>query len=136
MRVPSYNMGHGKFHYFLYGKEFTLEMDQKPLVTIYKKHLVKISPRIQSLIVRSFPYHPFNVQYRKGVEITLADTLSCVTPLPIEKDGIQLPIIAVNLVTANISYSLNKLDKICEETRKDPTIKVLMHYSSTGWSCE
>ena len=24
-----------KFHYFLYGKEFTLETDQKPLVSIY-----------------------------------------------------------------------------------------------------
>ena len=33
-----------KFHYFLYGKEFTLETDQKPLVSIYKKHMVDISP--------------------------------------------------------------------------------------------
>ena len=56
-----------KFHYFLYGKEFTLETDQKPLVSIYKKHMVEISPRIQRLVVRSFPYQPFHVQYRKGV---------------------------------------------------------------------
>ena len=87
--------GMEKSHYFLYGKEFTLEMDQKPLVSIYKKHMVEISPKIQRLIVRSFPYQPFNVQYRKGVEIPLADALSCVTPLPMEEDGIQLPIIAV-----------------------------------------
>ena len=59
--------GMEKFHYFLYGKEFTLEMDQKPLVSIYRKHMVEISPRIQRLIVRSFSYQPFNVQYRKGV---------------------------------------------------------------------
>ena len=50
-----------KFHYFLYGKEFTLETDQKPLVSIYRKHMVEISPRIQRLIVRSFPYQPFDV---------------------------------------------------------------------------
>ena len=31
--------GMEKFHYFLYGKEFTLETDQKPLVSIYKKHM-------------------------------------------------------------------------------------------------
>ena len=43
-----------KFHYFLYGKEFTPETDQKPLVSIYKKHMVDISPRVQRLIVRSF----------------------------------------------------------------------------------
>ena len=48
-----------KFHCFLYGKEFTLKTDQKPLVSIYKKHMVDISPRVQRLIVRSFPYLPF-----------------------------------------------------------------------------
>ena len=85
-----------KFHYFLYGKEFTLETDQKPLVLICKKHIVEIPPRIHRLVVRSFPYQPFHVQYRKAVEIPLADALSHVTPLPIEEDGIQLPIIVVN----------------------------------------
>ena len=40
--------GMEKFHYFLYGKEFTLETDQKPLVSIYNKHMVDISPRIQT----------------------------------------------------------------------------------------
>ena len=53
-----------------------------------------------------------------------------------EEYGIQLRIIAVNLVTVNISYSSNELYNICEKTRKDPTIKVLMHYISTGWPCE
>ena len=36
--------GTEKFHYFLYGKAFTLETDQKPLVSIYKKPMVEISP--------------------------------------------------------------------------------------------
>ena len=53
-----------------------------------------------------------------------------------EEDGIQLPIIAVNLVTVNIPYSSNELDIIHKETRKDPTIKLLMHYINTGWPCE
>ena len=104
--------GMEKFHYFLYGKEFTLETDQKPLVLIYKKHMVEISPRIQRLVVRSFPYQPFHIRYRKGVEIPLADALSRVTPLPMEEDGIKLPIIAVNQVTANIPCSSNDLDQI------------------------
>ena len=42
--------GMEKFQYFLYGKEFTLETDQKPLVSIYRKHMVEISPRIKRLI--------------------------------------------------------------------------------------
>ena len=70
------------------------------------------------------------------MDIALADGLSQVTPLPMEKDGIQLPIIAVNLVTANIPYSSNILDTICQESGKDPTFKVLMHYINVGWPCE
>ena len=80
--------GMEKFHYFLYGKQFTLKTDQKPLVSIYKKHMMEISPRIQRLIVRSFPYQPFNVHYRKGKDIPLADALSRVSPTPVEEDGI------------------------------------------------
>ena len=73
--------GMEKFHYFLYGREFTLETDQKPLVSIYKKHMVDISPRVQRLIVRSFPYLPFKVVYKKGKDIPVADALSRVTPM-------------------------------------------------------
>ena len=53
-----------------------LETDQKPLVSIYKKHMVDISPRVQRLIVRSFPYLPFHVVYKKGKDIPVADALS------------------------------------------------------------
>ena len=89
--------GMEKFHYFLYGKEFTLEADQKPLVSIYKKHMIDISPRVQRLIVRSFPYLLFKVVYKKGVDIQVADALSKVTPMDPE-DYIKLPIIAVNMI--------------------------------------
>ena len=70
------------------------------------------------------------------MEIPLADALSHVTPLPMEEDGIQLTIIAVNLVTVNIPYSSNEFDNIYEETRKDPILNVLMHYINIGWPCE
>ena len=53
-----------------------------------------------------------------------------------EEDGIQLTIIAVNLVTVNISYSSNILDTIHQELGKDPTFKVLIYYINIGWPCE
>ena len=89
--------GMERFHYFLYGKEFTLETNQKSLVSIYKKHMIDISPRVQRLIVRSFPYLPFKVVYKKGVDIPVADALSRVTPMNPE-DNIRLPIIAANMI--------------------------------------
>ena len=125
----------GKFHYFLYGKEFTLETDQKPLVSIYKKHMIDISPRIQRLIVRSFPYLPFKVVYKKGKDISAA--ISHVTPMDPE-DNIQLPIIAVNMITTRILMSeesqgsfTNKLDQLRESTSQDKQLTRLRGYINT-----
>ena len=58
-----------------------METDQKSLVSIYKKHMIDISPRVQRLIVRPFPYLPFEVVYKKGIDIPVADAHSCVTPM-------------------------------------------------------
>ena len=93
-----------KSHYFLYGKEFTLETDQKPLVSIYKKHMIDISPMVQRLIARSFTHLPFKVMYKKRIHIPVADALSCVTPMDPE-DNIKLPIIAINMITIRILMS-------------------------------
>ena len=116
MRSTRNYMRNGKIHYFLYGKEFTLETDQKPLVSIYKKHMVDISPRVQRLIVRSFPYQPFNVVYKKGKDIPVADALSRVTPMDPE-DNIKLPIIAVNLITVHILLSTHPQDTFYQKVR-------------------
>ena len=91
---------------------FTLETDQKPLVSICRKHMAEISPRIQRLVVRIFPHQPFDVQYKKGVESPLADAVSRVMPTPVEEDGIQLPIVAVNLITSNVPLSSTEIELI------------------------
>ena len=131
-----------KFHYFLYGKEFTLETDQKPLISIYKKHMVDISPRVQRLIIRSFPYLPFKVVYKKGKDIPVADALSRVTPMDPE-NNIQLPIITVNMITTCILMSVhtldtfsNKLDQLRKSTAQDNQLTRLSCYINTGFPCD
>ena len=134
--------GMEKFHYFLCGKEFTLETNKKPLVSIYKKHMIDISPRVQRLIVRSSSYLSFKVVYKKGIDIPVADALSCVTPMDSE-DNIKLPIIAVNMITTRIlmntdcqgSFS-NKLDLPRKSTLQDEQLTRLKCYISTGFPCD
>ena len=131
-----------KFHYFLYEKEFTFETNQKPLASIYKKHMIDISPRVQRLIVRSFPSLPFKIVYKKGIDIPVADALSRVTPMDPE-DNIKLPIIAVNMITTRIlintdcqgSFS-NKLDRLRKNTLQEEQLTRLKHYISTGFPCD
>ena len=67
------------------------------------------------------------------MEVPLADALSRVTPTPVEEDGIQLPIVAVNLITSNIPVSSTEIELIHEETSKDPTLTLLRHYIHMGW---
>ena len=131
----SNNLGNEEsFTTFSMARQLTLKADQKPLVSIYKKHMVEISPRIQRLVVRSFPYQPFDVQYRRGKEIPPADALSRVTPTPVEEDGIQLPIVAVNLITSNIPVSSSEIElNPWRNQLKILHSHLLRHYIHMGW---
>ena len=111
-------------------------------MSIYKKHMIDISPGVQRLIVRSFPYLPFKVVYKKGVDIPAADALSRVTPMDPE-DNIKLPIIAVNMITTQILMSTdtqgsfsNKLEQLKKSTSQDEQLTRLKGYISTGVPCD
>ena len=83
--------------------------------------------------MRSFPYQLFEVQYRRGKEIPLADALSRVSPTPVEEDGIQLPIVVVNLITSSVPVSSSEIEMIHGETARDPTLNLMRHYIHVGW---
>ena len=130
-------MGMAKFHYFLYGSKFTLKTDQKPLVSIYQKHLVDVLPRIQRLIVRTQPYN-FHTVHVPGKLIPMADALSRnlkFTSKDEEVDQLSLPILAVNYITGNYQQHPDKpvMDQIREETSKDATVQLLTKYVRNGW---
>ena len=64
-----------KFHHFLYANHFILETDQKPLEAILSKSLNQATPRLQRILIRTFPYN-FTVCYIPGATNLLADWLS------------------------------------------------------------
>ena len=90
--------GMEKFHYFLYGKHFTLQTDQKPLVSIFQKHMIDVSPRIQRIAIRAWQYQ-FEPQYISGKINVIADALSRVTPLDLEDHDVDKEVLAVNILT-------------------------------------
>ena len=88
-------------------------------------------------MVTSFPYLPFHVVYKKGKDIPVADALSQVTPMDPE-DNIQLPIIAVKMITTCILMSVHsqdtfsrKLDQLRKSTVQDNQLKRVSHYINT-----
>jgi hypothetical protein len=73
-----------RFHKLLYGKhDVLIESDHKPLETIMKKPIHAAPLRIQKMMLKLQPYE-FNLVYRSGKDLGLAD---CLSRLPLEEVG-------------------------------------------------
>ena len=120
-----------KFHYFLYGRKFILQTDQKPLVSIFRKHMIDVSSRIQRITIRAWQYD-FVPQHIPGRINVIADTLSRVTPLEFQDSNAEKDILAVNFLQYS-SIEERERDEVLRETNKDKELQSLKHYISTGW---
>ena len=121
-----------KFHYFLYGRKFILQTDQKPLVSIFRKHMIDVSPRIQKITIRAWQYE-FEPQHIPGRNNVISDALSRVTPLEFQDSNAEKDILAINFLQYS-SIEEKERDEVLQETNKDPELQALKHYISTGWA--
>ena len=64
-----------RFHTYLFGKRFLVQSDQKPLEMIHRKNLAAAPQRLQRMLLRLQPYD-FELRYKPGKEMALADTMS------------------------------------------------------------
>ena len=64
-----------KFHHYCFGREVLVIMEQKPLVSMFKKDVATLSQCIQHILLK---IHQYRVQiiYKPGPEIFIADWLS------------------------------------------------------------
>ena len=118
-----------KFHYYLYGHTFTLETDQKPLVSILGCSLLEASKTMQRLLMKTVPYH-FDVKYIKGSTNVIAD---CLSHAPITADSIHLPILQINLVTQSLRCTPDKMQWLQDLTSRDDNLMLLGEVVKQGW---
>ena len=123
--------GMEKFHYFLYGRKFILQTYQKPLVSIFRKHMIDVSPRIQRITIRAWQYE-FEPQHIPGRINVISDALSRVTPLEFQDSNAEKDILAVNFLQYS-SIEERERDEVLQATAKDKEFQSLKHYISTGW---
>ena len=122
--------GMEKFHYYLYGGHFTLQTDQKPLVAIFKKHMIDVSPRIQRIAIRAWQYD-FEPVWIPGKSNVVSDALSRVNPMEISARNVPLPVLAVHFISS--SADEDQLTAIRVATTEDQEMQQLSHYISEGW---
>ena len=123
--------GMEKFHYFLFGRHFVLQTDQKPLVSILKKHMTDVTPRMQRLCIRTWNY-TFTPQYLKGKDNVISDALSRVNPLKIDDCDIEKEILAVNIVSSS-TLQQAEIEELQKATSEDTELQCLKAVISTGW---
>ena len=113
----------------LYGCHFILETDQKPLEAILSRSLNQATPRLQHILIRTFPY-TFMVRYIPRPKNLLADCLSRLGDL---KDTIKLPKLHVYQISQQFPARSNKLQELQEATQADDELVLLKHTIMSGW---
>ena len=64
-----------QFHTYLYGHNFHVITDHKPLIMIMVKQLAVVPPHLQRMLLHLQGYN-FTIEHRKGIDNQLADGLS------------------------------------------------------------
>ena len=118
-----------KFHHFLSGCHFILEMDQKPLEAIFSRSLNQATPWLQCILSRTLPYN-FTVRHIPGPKNPLAD---CLSRLGDQKDTIKLPKLHVYQISHQLPARSDSLQEIWQATQANDELALLKHTIMTGW---
>ncbi len=111
------------FHLYLYGKDFTLITDQKPLEVIYGSCKSKPSARIERWVLRLQPY-TFKVIYKDGAD-NPADYLSRHPVQVKDMRNQKMTESYVNFITTNSVPKAMTLEEIRKATDEDKTLRAL-----------
>ena len=117
-----------RFYNFLFGQDFIVESDHKPLESIHLKHLSSAPARLRRMLLRLQPY-TMVIKYKPGREVAVADALS---RLPIE-DTDAIPNLEAQIHDVQSQFSTEILSRIKSETAKDAEFNVLREVIYTGW---
>ena len=118
--------GAERFHTYIYGSSFCILSDHKPLEMIHKKPLSAAPPRLQRLLLRLQKYN-FNITYKPGKEMTLADSLS---RLP---KNHQDKAIDIDIQVNYVQFDVQNITKLREATKNDQELSLLMKYIVDGF---
>ena len=134
-----------KFESYLYGRKFKVETDHKPLESILKNSLLSAPKRLQRMMLRLQNFD-FEVEYKKGTLLHLADTLSrAYLPhgqIKCSKEDVFLTVNVRSPVEEEIeavdalsfvSISPQGLDRVQRAMEADSGMVLLKTVIQTGW---
>ena len=108
-------------------RDFTVETDHQPLVSIMNKPLSAAPKRLQSMLLQLKPYR-LNIIYKKGKTLYLADTMSrAYLPDNDNNEHIDFDVLAVTPITDQ------KYLELQQATTSDPVLSKISELILAGW---
>ena len=129
-------MGYERFHYYVYGRKFTLVTDHLPLVHIFSKQkgLPEMSANRVSRWAMTLMNYDFVIKYRRTKDHANCDVLSRFpyrnSPIDYGADECT----ELFHVSMEEAYLDSKL--IAKETRREPILSKVAMYVQEGWPNE
>ena len=122
-----------RFHQFVYGREFTIESDHKPLEAIVNKPLYKAPPRIQRFLLRLQKYS-FKLIHVPGKQMLVADALSRANLPGQTSDDMEKEVeVQVHSLIKSLAISKTKLAEVQKATSEDRELQKLVQTILIGW---
>ena len=125
-----------KLSAYVLGKDFTMETDHKPLVTLMTNtDLAKVPPRILRFRLRLMRFAPV-VRYVPGKENLTADGLS---RAPVGKPGRNDTLLVdevedfADSIVRSLPASSPRLAEIKNAQQADEVLRQVIHYVQHGW---
>ena len=121
-----------KFHEYLYGHQFTLVTDHKPLLGLFAEHK-GLPSRSASRILRwalLLAAYNYKLEYRPGSQHGNADALSRL-PLDFQSVDVSRPVFHVRMLEMDSSPVDEK--ELRTATRRDPVLSKLLCCVLKGW---
>ena len=122
-----------KFHPYLYGRQFTIQSDHKPLSFLFceSKSIPQMaSSRVQRWALALSAYQ-YNIEYKAGSRLCHTDALSRLPrPITTNNNG-QTP--EMNVLINHLASTCISAAHIKEWTSKDKTLSQVKRFILTGW---
>lgn len=121
-----------RFHYFLYGRDFVVQSDHKPLESLIKRDIDDVTPRLQRMFLQLLKYPGLEIRYTPGREMHVADCLSRAPLMDSSEFDPDLSMV-IHSVTRRVCMSEENYRRYVQALNGDVRYGRLIKYVTSGW---
>ena len=121
-----------RLNHYTFGRTITVQSDHQPLQSIWKKSIVSVSPRLQSLLLR-LAHNDINIEFLHKKENVIADALCPLQSNNSKVKDSNIDVIPVHHITQSAPVSKARLQELRLAAQSDPTLHSLAKTVHEGW---